>query len=214
MKKPKYVPVHDIRRELGLADHVYEILPAFHSVTGCDTVSFFSGHSKKTEWDIFLEHNSLLKDLGKFPIPSKKVTEDAERFICHIYKAPSENCNQARIKLFSKCQATETLPPSSDAAKFHIERANYQSFIWRKAHNPMPPLPPPTDCGWRLVDGKLLPILTTLPPIPKGCRELVQCSCTKGCSTNSCSCRKWGSQLCTDACKCNAAEIACRNRAK
>lgn len=31
MKKPKNVP----------ADHVYKILPAFHSVTGCDTVSFF-----------------------------------------------------------------------------------------------------------------------------------------------------------------------------
>ena len=214
MKKPKYVPVHDIRRELGLADHVYEILPAFHSVTGCDTVSFFSGHSKRTEWDIFLEHNSLLKDLGKFPTPSKQVTEDAEKFICHIYKAPSENCNQARIKLFSKCHATETLPPSSDAAKFHIERANYQGFIWREAHNPMPSLPPPTECGWRLVDGKLSPVLKTLPPIQKGCRELMQCSCTKGCSTNSCSCRKWGSQLCTDACKCNVAEIPCRNRAK
>ena len=69
-----YVIVHGMRRELGLANYVYEILPAFHSVTGCATESFFSGHSKRTEWDIFLEQNSLLKDLGKFPTPSKQVT--------------------------------------------------------------------------------------------------------------------------------------------
>ena len=88
MKTPKYVPVHGMRRELGLANYVYEILPVFHSVTGCTTESFFLGHSKRTEWDIFLEQNSLLKDLGKFPTPSKQVAEDAEKFICHIYKAP------------------------------------------------------------------------------------------------------------------------------
>ena len=110
-----------MKRELGLANYIYEILPAFHSVTGCDTVSFISEHSKRIGWDIFLEHNSLLKDLGKFPTPSKQVTEDAESSICHINKAPSEDSNQARIKLFSKCHATETLPPTSDAAKFHIE---------------------------------------------------------------------------------------------
>lgn len=105
MKKPKYVPVHEMGRELGFSDNVLKILPAFHSVTGCDTVSFFSGHSKKTEWDIFVEHNSLLKDLGIFPTPSEQVTKDAERFITHIYKTPSENCNQARINLFSTCRA-------------------------------------------------------------------------------------------------------------
>lgn len=43
----------------------------------------------------------------------------------------------------------------------------------------MPSLPPPTDCGMKLVDGKLSPFLTTLPPIPKGCRELVKCNCKK-----------------------------------
>ena len=49
MKNLKYVPVHDIRKELGLDTHIYEILPAFHLLTGCDTVSFISAHSKKTE---------------------------------------------------------------------------------------------------------------------------------------------------------------------
>ena len=145
-------------------------------------------------------------------MPSKLVTEDAERFICYIYKTPSEICNEARIKLFRSCHATESLPPTSDAAKFHIAHAGYQSFFWREAHNPMPPVPLPMECGWTLKDEVLSPILTSLPPIPKACKDIVQCSCTKGCTTSSCSCRKWGKQLCTNACKCNDAQVPCRNR--
>lgn len=44
LKKPKYVPVHDTWENLDLDDHMYEIIPAFHAITGCDTVSFFLGH--------------------------------------------------------------------------------------------------------------------------------------------------------------------------
>lgn len=69
---------------------------------------------------------------------------------------------------FSVCHATETLPPSGDAAELHIKWTNYQGFIWR------------------LAAGKLPPVLTTLTLIPRGCRELTQWSCTGGCSTNSC----------------------------
>ena len=176
IKKPKYILVHEIRTELGLADVVYETLPAFHALTGCDTVSYFTGHSKKTEWDTFLKHSSLLLELGKSPKPSEQVSRDAEKFICHVYKTPAENCDEARINLFSKCHATESLPPSNDAAKYHIERANFQSFVWREDNNPMPDVPSPTECGWRLLDGVLSPVLTSLPPIPKACKDLAWCN--------------------------------------
>ncbi|KAG1647324.1 Down syndrome cell adhesion molecule-like protein 1 [Nymphon striatum] len=76
-KKPKYVPIHDIRKQLGFSDQVYEIIPAFHAITGCDTVSYFSGHSKKSAWNVFIEHNDLLKDLGRSPTLST-AENDAE----------------------------------------------------------------------------------------------------------------------------------------
>ena len=44
-KAPKYLPVHEIHMLLS-ADQVDTLL-AFHAVTGCDSVSQFSGHSKK-----------------------------------------------------------------------------------------------------------------------------------------------------------------------
>jgi hypothetical protein len=211
IKNPKYVPVHSIRNQLSLDDHVYETIPAFHAITGSDTGSYFSGHSKKTEWNVFLENHHLLRDLGKSSDLSKYVSDDAERFICRIYKVISENCNQARVKLFRRFQTIESMPPSSDAAKYHIQRANYQSLIWREACNPNPAIPSPTESGWKLTDGVLSPILTSLPPIPKACKELVQCGCTKGCQTNSCSCRN-GNLSCTEACKCCNNETPCRNR--
>ncbi|KAG1682470.1 Retinal homeobox protein Rx1 [Nymphon striatum] len=172
-KKPKYVPIHDIRKQLGFSDQVYETIPAFHAITGCDTVSYFSGHSKKSAWNVFIEHNDLLKDLGRSPTLST-AENDAEKFICHIYKTSSKNCDQARVKLFSKCNAADSMPPSSDAAQYHIQRANYQSLVWIEACNPKPVIPSPTESGWKLVDGILKPVLTSLPPIPKACKDIVE----------------------------------------
>jgi len=146
-KMPKYVPIHDIRKQLGLSDQVYETIPAFHAITGCDTVSYFSGHSKKSAWDVFIEHNHLVKDLGRSSTLSKDVSDDAEKFICHIYKSSSQNCDQARVKLFGKCNAPHSMPPSSDAAQYHIQRANYQSLVWREACHPKPVIPSPTESG-------------------------------------------------------------------
>ncbi|KAG1714697.1 Kelch-like protein 1 [Nymphon striatum] len=171
-KKPKYVPIHDIRKQLGFSDQVYETIPAFHAITSCDTVSYFSGHSKKYAWNVFIEHNDLLKDLGRSPTLSTDVSDDAEKFICHIYKTSSKNCDQARVKLFSKCNASDSMPPSSDAAQYHIQRANYQSLVWIEACNPKPVIPSPTESGWKLVDGVLKPVLTSLPPIPKACKDI------------------------------------------
>lgn len=51
----KYLPVLEIH-ELLSTDQLQTLL-AFHVVTGCDSVSQFSGHSKKTAWQVFLNHD-------------------------------------------------------------------------------------------------------------------------------------------------------------
>lgn len=60
---------------------------------------------------------------------------------------------------------------------------NSQSFVWRVAHHRILSLPPPAECGWRLVDD-LSQVLTTLLLIPQKCKDIVQCSCTIGCNYN------------------------------
>ena len=100
-----------------------------------------------------------------------------------------DSCNKARAKLFRIGRTQETLPPTSDAAKFHIMRSHYQASVWNQAYSPYPDLPPVNEMGWMHLDGRLVTRLLSLLPIPKACREITSCGCTKGCLSQHCSCR-------------------------
>ena len=80
-KEPKYFPVHAIREVLS-ADQIDTLL-AFHAVTGCDSVSQFCGHGKKTAWQVFQKHHKDLADLGKGNLTENTVVS-AEKFICKM----------------------------------------------------------------------------------------------------------------------------------
>ncbi|KAG1683971.1 hypothetical protein GQR58_009569 [Nymphon striatum] len=188
-KKPKYIPIHEIRNTLSFEEPVLDALLAFHAITGCDTMSYLMGHSKKTSWDVFLEHNKLLQKIGEDGTVSEDGIRMAEAFICRIYTVPYDNCDKGRVHLFSKCKPPEFLPPTTNAVRLHIQRANYQAFLWRQANIPVPVVPSPTSSGWKDSDGKIKPLLTTLPPVPKACREIIFCGCIKGCISNNCSCK-------------------------
>ena len=207
-KAPKYFPVHEIRNLLS--PDLVDTLLAFHAVTGCDSVSQFSCHGKKTAWKVFEQHHTDLVGLGRGPL-TKEIAISTEKFICKIYGVPKvDTCNKARVKLFCIGHAQETLPPTSDAAKFHIMRSHYQASVWNQAHLPHPDLPPVTEMGWMHLDGQLVPRLLSLPPIPKACREITSCGCTKGCLSLRCSCRK-ARMKCIEACNCRKLDDNCRN---
>ena len=206
-KQPKFIPVHEIHDQLT-SDQTSAIT-GFHALTGCDTVSQISGHSKKTTWKVFLRHHSLLENLGKGNL-TPDTMKTAEKFICHLYEVPElDSCDQARVKLFCSGKAQEVLPPTSDAVQFHIMRSHYQASVWHQAHIQYPILPPPTEMGWELKNGQLVPKLLSLPAIPKACAEITTCGCRKGCLSKLCSCRKM--QLpCVEACRCHK-DSACQN---
>lgn len=84
-KVPKYFPVHEIRMLLS-ADQVDTLL-VFHAVTGCDSVSQFSGHGKKTAWKVFQQHHNDLTCLGKGPL-TESIAISTEKFVCNIYRVP------------------------------------------------------------------------------------------------------------------------------
>jgi len=44
----RYIAVHEIAHSLG--PQKAKVLPMFHALTGCDTVSSFVGHGKRTAW--------------------------------------------------------------------------------------------------------------------------------------------------------------------
>ncbi len=140
-----------------------DTLLAFHAITGNDSVSQFSGHGKKTAWAVFKQHHTDLVGLGKGSLTGHIATS-TDKFICKIYGVPVvDTCNKPRVKLFCIGRTQDTLPPTSDAAKFHIMRSHYQASVWNQAHSPYPDLPPVNEMGWMHLDGRLVTRLLSLP---------------------------------------------------
>ena len=82
---PKYFPVHEIR--MLLSNDLVDTLLAFHAITGCDSVSQFTGHGKKTAWAVFKQHHTYLVGLGKGSL-TEDIATSTEKFICKIYGVP------------------------------------------------------------------------------------------------------------------------------
>lgn len=212
-KKRKYIPVHTMVENMPYGPTILENMLAFHALTGSDTTSYISGHSKKTSWKVFQQHHELLSSLGKYEL-DHDTANDAESFFCRLYNIPNvDSVDKVRAILFTKSHTPESLPPTHDALLFHIRRCHYQAAIWRQAHINFPVLPSPDTMGWRQEEGALRPVLMSLAAVPESCLELISCGCTKGCKTLRCKCRK--SQLpCTAICKCSDSDDTCFNSAR
>jgi len=77
----KCYPAHTIYQKIE--PEAVENLLGFHAVTGCDTVSLFAGHGKKSRLAVFLQHPELLKGVGR-----DGAIPEVEQFVCHLYGAP------------------------------------------------------------------------------------------------------------------------------
>jgi len=159
---------------------------------------------------VFQQYHTDLIGYGKGPL-TDHIVMSTEKLICKMYGVPDDDtCNKARVMLFCIGRAHKTLPPTSDATTFHIMWAHYQARVWNQAHLPCPDLLPVTEMGWMHLDGKLVPRLLSLPPIPKSCREITSCGCTNGCLTQRCSCRNICTE-CIEMCPCKRRAGVCRN---
>ena len=210
-KQRKYIPVHTIVEHLQMEPDTLKRLPGFHAVTGSDTTSYISGHSKKSCWKVFKEHHHLLRGLGDSPALCDQTIQDVEAFFCKIYSASdAASINEVRASMFVKGHTIERLPPTRDALLFHIKRSHYQTLVWRQAHLQHPVLPPPETMGWKVTDESLVPELASLPPVPDACEELLSCACTTGCRTARCKCRR-SHYSCVASCKCRKDSDTCNN---
>ena len=99
-------------------------------------------------------------------------------------------------------------PPTLDALRKHVSRANYQCAIWKRALLPQPSVPSPVGKGWKITEDGLSVDWMDLLPAPLAVLELLSCRCNSSCSNNRCSC--FANKLpCTDACFCGD---SCENR--
>ena len=179
----------------------------FHALTGCDTVSAFVGHGKKTAWatwNSLPELTDALLTLARAPtgIPGASM-QAIERLVILIYDRTSTctDINKARKKLFTKKSSVLRIPPTRAALEQHVKRAAFQGgHVWGQTLLPQPTLPSPCSWGWIKTVGLYQPHWTTLPEASKTCYELVSCGCKKG-FVNRCKCKKAALQ-CTALCQC------------
>jgi len=125
--------------------------------------------------------------------------EDFDKCLVCLYNGQSEEgLDSSRYLRFCRKITTGTsfvqskcLPPSSAAAIYH--RVCHQVQQWRGVALP------PQDWGWKLVDGRFLPIRTDLPAAHTSLLEIVRCNCKSDCGSQRCSYRKHGLD-CSAAC--------------
>ena len=212
-KQKRFVPIHEISDKFG--KEVCQILPAFHSLTGSDTTSSFSGIGKKSAFEILLQKRknlTHLKTLGDEPVINyeSQCVQEAIQFVCWLYDAKylNGNINGLRYKMFcQKNVSGEKLPPTLECLKLHLARVTYQTYIWKNASIPLLNLPlPEKSGGWERQNNILVQKLMAKDPAPKKVVELIICRCKTGCKKNNCSCRKNGLN-CTSACCC----VECEN---
>lgn len=202
----RYLAAYELAATLG--PEKAQSLPMFHALTGCDTVSSFAGHGKKTAWAIWNVMPELTEALLKISSAPKdippEVKDTIERFVILLYDRTSKSTdvNKARKKLFAKKHNVQLIPPTKAALEEHLKRATYQGgHVWGQLLVPAPELPSPTNWGWtKNDDGMYEPHWTSLPEAAKSCYELVSCKCKKGC-VRRCKCKQADLQ-CTGLCGC------------
>ena len=181
-------------------------------MTGCDSTSAFVGRGKKAAFDLIASGGvwqQAMASLGQEVVVSEELYAQCERFVCALYGSKDAvDVNDLRYRQFClQRMSAAHLPPTKDALRKHVMRANYQAAVWRWALEADPDIPPPHRNGWIVSADGIVVDWMDQKPAPEELLSLKQCGCKTGCSLRRCSCVK-ASLLCTDACSCGH----CKNK--
>lgn len=212
--KRRFVPIHDIARKLGPC--LSDLLLPFHALTGCDSTSSVGRLGKVKPWKLLKGNSSRfqhLSALGTAVDVDSSSLRCAEQFVCEAFGSKHLTINEVRYDMFCKrFTKTEDLPPTQDSLTQHVNRANYQSLVWKRALVPIPDIPDPIGYGWEKEGETIKAKLMTKDCAPKSLLVVISCGCIKSECRGRCSCLKEGLP-CIDSCSCGAGE-GCKNPSK
>ena len=146
--KSKYVEIGKVCRYLGKV--VCLKLPKIHTVTGCDTTSFFYGISKIRALKKLMKDNSKLElfdSLGKV-----------------LYNGiENESLVETRIRLYKamKTKSSQALPPDPDSMTEAIKRMHFQTYYCLRFNDRIPDEIDYSKNGWKEESGVVVPIWFT-----------------------------------------------------
>lgn len=185
-----------------LCDHLIFL----HAISGCDTTSRLYGVGKQAVLTKSRKDNFLLQLASVFMDQTssrEEIIKAGETAVVCLYNGnPNESVDMLRLRKFhEKARSSvavvqpHALPPSSAAVKYHSLRVYLQVQTWMSNACSLSP----EEWGWKSVQGKMVPVLTDLPPAPQELLDIVRCNCKSGCNTARCTCRKNGLE-CSMAC--------------
>jgi hypothetical protein len=180
--------IHNSLNNTGCEKRLYlQALLGYHCFTGCDSISTFCGRGKLKPLTILgqdLLHVEALSELGVSQVLSEHTAALLERFVCHMYGksfTSNEDADVNYLRYSIHCQRRgkiEALPPCKDVLRQHSNRANYQTYIWRKSLEPFVVADSPENHGWCLNDDKLDILWMTCNPAPEEvCRSSTSVEC-------------------------------------
>ena len=185
-----------------------------HAILGCDTTSSLYGIGKGLSLKIFQQNKHLQRQAAVFQndlANSEEIASAGEHALVCLYKGKvGEGLDALRYNTFcdkaisgKSVISPQVLPPTSSAAKYHSYRVFAQVMQWKgRDLNP-------TEWGWIIEKGKMMPLQTDLPYAPEELLTLISCNCKKGCANLRCSCKKNGLK-CTTCCgECRG--VSCEN---
>ena len=143
--------------KLGISEHdLLKALIGIHALTGCDTVSAFSGKGKWKSVQLLPKNESYVTAMaqrGKTWTLSDVTFNTIEALVCHLYGKKSQNVDLLRYELYCvKGGKVEPggLPPCRSSLRLHVLPANYQAAVWRRAVFPLPDISSPHGHGWQV----------------------------------------------------------------
>ena len=184
----RYVPLHTLFDILGR--QLCEVLPAVHSLTGCD-ISSKVGTKKAA---LKVEPEKLLKYFGGLSNVSSPVLKNAETYLVKVLKSTTHATNflELRAEIFhhAKGRSHNNLPPTTQGLTPHIKSSFFNAYnimhIFDLHHDQQHVMAVKAeDCGFKYDKGELTPETSwkTLEP-----HWTVVCSCRK-CARMTCPCR-------------------------
>lgn len=134
-KRAQKAKLWDIKRtKMLLGEELCQLLPAIHSLTGCDTTSKPSGIGKTAALKKIKSTNYIQETLKTFydiSASTESILQSGSEVISSLYGGvPYEGLDILRLRKFGTKVAAgsisvqvQSLPPTADAANFHIKQA-------------------------------------------------------------------------------------------
>ena len=201
----RYLPIHIMYNRLGRS--LCSVLPAVHSLSGCDITSKVGTKPSALSADPV----KYLTDFGHGVQLEPTVQTKAETYLVKVLKKTtgSETMNELRSEIYhqQKAKSHRDLPPTSQGIESHIRRSFFNTHCILNSINITEEpclLLNSLDWGFAL-DGDYM-----LPNFKWRCLEdelTVVCACKK-CTRSSCPCHA-ASVSCPPFCKCKSNE--CKN---